>query len=96
MEKNTPMLVEVIDGQNFSLGPFTHETKPLDVTIGSHTNKVVFNVISFPRNLVIIGFSWLVLHNPQVDWYKKSLHFETSQYETLECETFIRSMQNLK
>jgi hypothetical protein len=94
--KNTPMLVEVIDSQNLSLGPFTHETKPLDVTIGSHTSKVVFNVISFPRNLVIIGFSSFVLHNPQVDWHTKSLHFETPQYKALERETFIRSMQNLK
>jgi hypothetical protein len=67
MEKNTPMPVEVIDGQNLSSRPITHETKPLDVTIGSHTSKVLFNVISSPRNLVIIGLSWLVLHNPRVD-----------------------------
>jgi hypothetical protein len=45
VEKNTEVLVEVIDGQSFSSKPITHETKPLDVTIGSHTNKVVFNVI---------------------------------------------------
>jgi hypothetical protein len=63
MENNTLMLIEVIDGQSFSSRPITHETKPLDVTIGSHTNKVVFNVISCPRNYVIIGLFWLVLHN---------------------------------
>jgi hypothetical protein len=67
MEKNTLMLVEVIDGWSFSSRPITHETKPLDVTIGSHTIKVIFNVISSPRNHVIIGLFWLVLHNPQVD-----------------------------
>jgi hypothetical protein len=49
MEKNTLMLVEVIDGWSFSLGPITHETKPLNVTMGSHTSKVVFNVISSPH-----------------------------------------------
>jgi hypothetical protein len=43
MEKSTLVSAEVIDGQNLSL--VTHETKPLNVTIGSHTNKVVFNVI---------------------------------------------------
>jgi hypothetical protein len=58
------MLVEVIDGQSFSSRPITHETKPLDVTIDSHTSKVVFNVISSQRNHVIIGFSWHALHNP--------------------------------
>jgi hypothetical protein len=57
------MLIEVIDGRNLSLGLVTRETKPLDVTIGSHTNKVVFNVISFPKTRVIIGLFLLVLHN---------------------------------
>ncbi len=49
------MPVEVIDGQSLSSRPITHETKALGVTIGCHTSKVVFNVISFPKNLVIIG-----------------------------------------
>ncbi len=63
MEKNTLMSIEVIDGQSFSSGQVTHETKPLNVTIGSHTNKVIFNVISSLKNLFIIGLSWFVLHN---------------------------------
>jgi len=57
MEKNTPVSIEVIDGQSLSLRLIIHKTKPLDVTIGSHTNKVVFNVISSPRNPIIIGLS---------------------------------------
>jgi hypothetical protein len=60
--------------------------------IGFHTNKVVFNVISSPKNLVIIGFFWLVLYNPRMDWHMRSLHFETPQHEALECETFVKSM----
>ncbi len=71
VEKNTPMLFEVIDGQNLLSEPITHETKPLDVTIGSHTSKVVFNVISSPRNLVNIGLSWLVPYNPWMDWHTR-------------------------
>jgi len=63
MENNTPMPIEVIDGRSLSSRPITHETKPLDVSIGSHTNKVVFNDISCLRNHVLIGFFWLVLHN---------------------------------
>jgi hypothetical protein len=77
VEKNTPLSVEVIDGWNLSSRPITHETKPLYVTIGSHISKVVFNVISSPRSLVIIGLSWLDLHNPKVDWHIRSFHFET-------------------
>jgi hypothetical protein len=54
VEKNALMSVDVIDGQSFSSRPTTHETKALDVTIGFHTSKVIFNVISFPKNLIII------------------------------------------
>jgi len=93
MEKNTPMLIEVVDGQKNSLGLIARETKALDVTIGFHTIKVVFNIISSPRNHVIIGLSWLALHNPQVDWHTKSLHFETPhEHKVLECETFVGNM----
>jgi hypothetical protein len=55
VEKSIPVSIDIIDGWNLSLKPLTHETKALDVTIGSHTNKVVFNVISSPRNPIIIG-----------------------------------------
>jgi hypothetical protein len=96
VENNTLILVEVIDGQNFSSWPITHETKPLDVTIGSHISKVVFNVISSLINLVIIGLFWLVLHNPRVDWHTKSFHFETPQHEALKCETLVKNMKILK
>jgi len=51
MEKNTPMPVEVIDGQNLSSRPVAHETKPLDVTIGSHTSKVSSMLINFQKIL---------------------------------------------
>jgi len=92
VEKNTLVLIKVIDGHSLSLGPIAHETKALNVTIGFHINKVVFNVISFIRNIVIIGLFWLALYNIRVDWHTKSLHFETPKHEAMECETFIRSM----
>jgi hypothetical protein len=60
VEKSTLVLIEVIDGHSLSLGPIAHETKALNVTIGFHINKIVFNVISFIRNIVIIGFFGLL------------------------------------
>jgi hypothetical protein len=89
MEKNTLVSIEVIDGQNFSSRLVIHETEPLNVTIGSHLGKVVFNVISSPRNPLIIGLSWFILHNSRLDWHTRNLHFETPQYEALECETLV-------
>ncbi len=67
VEKNALVPVDVIDGQSFSSCWITHETKALDVTIGFHTNKVVFNVILFLKNIFIIALSWLVIHNPWMD-----------------------------
>jgi hypothetical protein len=64
VEKMTPMVIEMINGQKKKLGIITHETKVLMVTIRSHSNKVVFNVISYLTNLIIIGLSWFILHNP--------------------------------
>jgi hypothetical protein len=58
------MLVETIDGRNLSLRLLTHEVEPLDVSVGFHTNKVVFNVISSPKYRIINGLSSFVLHNP--------------------------------
>jgi len=92
VEKNTLVLIKVIDGHSLSLGPIAHETKALNVTIGFHISKVVFNVISFIRNIIIIGLFWLALYNLRMDWHTKSLHFETPKHEAMECETFIRSM----
>ncbi len=82
--------MEVIDGQRFSSRP----TKALEVTINSHTNRVIFNVISSPRNLVIIGLSWFVFHNPQLDWIMRSVHFKTPKHKALKGEGFSNIHNN--
>jgi hypothetical protein len=64
MKKNMQIVVEVINNQNLSSRPMKHETKALNIIIGTHTSKVAFNVISSPTNLIVIGLSWFILHNP--------------------------------
>ncbi len=91
VEKMTPLVVEVIDGHNLSSKLITHETKTLIIIIGSHSSKVVFNVISSPTNPIIIGLSWLILHNHQMDWKMKCLHFESINETTPKYETFPTS-----
>jgi len=76
VEKVTPVTVEMIDGGNLFSRPIMHETKSLTITFGSYSNKIVFNVISYLTNPIIIGLSWLILHNPRVDWKMKSFHIE--------------------
>jgi len=96
VEKTTQVVVKVITGRSLSSRPIMHETKALMVTIKSHNNKVVFNVISSLTNLIIIGLSWLILHNPQVDWKTRSLHFEFINKTTPKHEVFPTSMLDFK
>jgi hypothetical protein len=91
VEKTTLVAIEVINGQNLSSRPITHETKALTIIIGSHSNKVVFNVISSLTNPIIIGLSWFILHNPRVDWKMKSFHFELVNETTQKYEVFPTS-----
>ncbi len=67
MKKSMPIAMEVIDGQSFPPRPMMHETKALNIIIEMHTSKVTFNVISSLTNPIVIGLSWLILHNPRVD-----------------------------
>ncbi len=90
------MVVKVIDGWNPYLGAIMHETKALMVTIGSHSSKVIFNVISSPMNLIIIRLSWFILHNPWVDWKTRSFHFESVNETTPKYEAFPKSTLDSK
>jgi hypothetical protein len=64
----------------------THETKALDITIDMHISKVAFYVISSTTNPIVIGLSWFILHNPQVDWHIRNLHFDVLHKISLNCE----------
>jgi len=55
VKKTTLVIIEVSNDWNLSLGPMTHETKVLEINIGLHLSKVVFNVISSLTNPIIIG-----------------------------------------
>jgi hypothetical protein len=92
VEKATPMAIKMIDGWNLSSRPVTHDTKALTITIGSLNSKVVFNVISSLTNPIIIGLSWLILHNLRVNWKTKSLHFESINETTPKYKAFPISM----
>jgi hypothetical protein len=78
--------MEVIDGQSLSKRHVTHETKALNITIEMHTSKVAFNVISSPTNPIVIGLSWFILHNLQMDWRTKKFHFDVPHKVTSKCE----------
>ncbi len=77
VKKSTPVLVEVINGRTIASGAITHETTPLELCIGKHTEKIVLNIISTPHHPIILGLPWLETHNPIIDWRSRTLTFST-------------------
>lgn len=52
-----------------SQGTVSHVTLPIKLVLsGNHHEEITFNLITAPNTPVILGFPWLTLHNPQVDW----------------------------
>jgi hypothetical protein len=55
VKKSTPVPIEVIDGRFITSCAITHETTPLELCIGKHTEKIVLNIISTPHHPIILG-----------------------------------------
>jgi hypothetical protein len=79
VKKSTPIPVEVIDGRTIAFGVIAHETTPLELCIGKHTEKIVLNIISILHHPIIFGLPWLEAHNPIIDWRSRTLTFSTQQ-----------------
>lgn len=73
--KKTPHNLEVIDGRPAISGPITHETSPIQLQIGQHSEEIAFNVTQLGRDSLILGISWLRRHNPGIDWPQDQLTF---------------------
>src|SRR5258708_33645848 len=62
-----PILIRNIDGspnENRSVMEEVHVT----LHFGHHSERVHLAVANLGQQTVIIGHSWLTLHNPEVDW----------------------------
>ena len=55
-------------------GPICHVVT-LCMKIGDHVETATFAVTDTGRNKVILGYSWLRRHNPNIDWKAKKLLF---------------------
>ncbi|KAK3509828.1 hypothetical protein QTP70_012502 [Hemibagrus guttatus] len=60
-----PLTVTALDGRPVAPGKITHLTSPLDLSTYQHQERICFHLIQFP---VILGYPWLLQHNPHLDW----------------------------
>uniref|UniRef100_A0A3B3HXC3 ribonuclease H n=1 Tax=Oryzias latipes TaxID=8090 RepID=A0A3B3HXC3_ORYLA len=62
-----PIEASGLGGQHLSR--ITHRTKPiLLVSSGNHRESIQLLITQSPQNPIVLGFSWLKLHNPQFNW----------------------------
>ncbi|CAG8760584.1 12454_t:CDS:2, partial [Cetraspora pellucida] len=81
-KKEMPLSVEIVDGQELSSGSIMQKTGPISVHLQDHYEEIIFNLIPSPHYKVILGLSWLTLHNPEIKWHERIITFSDPTYST--------------
>jgi len=58
-----------MDGTGNSGGLITHEVE-VNLYFKEHVERVRMDVCDLGKTEVILGMSWLQVHNPEIDWEK--------------------------
>ena len=65
-ELEYPILVYNVDGSCNSVGLITHEATLIMIHKG-HRKKVTFEICDLRKVSLIIGYTWLKKHNPEIN-----------------------------
>ena len=60
------------DGTRNSRGAMTHEVE-VNMFYKGHIERVWMDVCELGKTDIILGMSWLVAHNPEIDWEKEEV-----------------------
>lgn len=74
VELEHPRYVYNVDGTRNQGGTVTH-TIDLIIEVQGHQERASFYVTDLGRKSMIVGMSWLRLHNPEIDWQTGKLLF---------------------
>lgn len=61
-----PIKANALDGNE--LFTIAHVTEPLELHINEHKECMNFYLFKSPSHALILGYPWLLIHNPQVNW----------------------------
>ena len=79
------ILVYNVDGTCNSAGDITHCAE-IVIDFQGHREKVVAEITNLGRHQIILGYTWLKHHNPDIDW-------ETGQVRMTRCPWTCRVLQ---
>ena len=74
-ELEYPILVYNVDGSRNSVGSITHKAT-LIMIHKEHREKVTFKICDLGKVNLIIGYTWLKKHNPEIDWSTGEIEFK--------------------
>ena len=74
-----------VDGTHNSAGDITHYTE-IVIDFQCHREKVIAEITDLGRHQMILGYTWLKHHNPDIDW-------ETGQVKMTHCPWTCRVLQ---
>ena len=80
-----PIPVYNVDGTCNSAGDITHCAK-IVIDFQGHREMVVAEITNLGRHQMILGYTWLKHHNPDIDW-------ETGQVRMTHCPWTCRVLQ---
>uniref|UniRef100_A0A8C5MZM0 Gypsy retrotransposon integrase-like protein 1 n=1 Tax=Leptobrachium leishanense TaxID=445787 RepID=A0A8C5MZM0_9ANUR len=74
LKKETPLLVQAIDGRPLETPFVLFESRNITVGIGlCHKESMFFHAISSPSYPIVLGYPWLTRHNPVIDWRARQI-----------------------
>ncbi|XP_077953086.1 uncharacterized protein LOC144390462 [Gasterosteus aculeatus] len=69
-----PLRINALDGQPLGTGMIMHQTANITLRVGAlHEEDIRFFIVSSPREPLILGHPWLVLHDPVISWRQGEL-----------------------
>lgn len=64
----TPLVITAVDGRPLGSVTVTRLTAPLSLSVHQHPEELCLHLIPSPEFPVILGYPWLLRHNPHLDW----------------------------
>ena len=74
LQMASPREVQALDGRPLGSGSLEFQTPPLTMQVGdSHFEEIQFYLIDTPLDPIVLGYPWLMVHQPTFDWRRVEL-----------------------